>query len=272
MVAWYLQHERRCVPFPPGRGSDMYQFGIPSSMTEIVKLLEAAAERAAAERAATERFAGEWAAAEVNAAAERAAAERAAAVRATAEWATAEWATAPVEKTEGAAAVEKAVAVEKVIEKAQRAVAVEYHTYWGFDSFVGLPEEADGALRPTDHVWGVGQFSLAAAYHARSITRDAHGAEQYALPPGFKQPSAEAMRSLYSGWYKAHNRVRLVAGYYNESLTARLAAQVQSPPAPWPQRAPLRPTTLPRSERAVVLSQLRAAAHATRTRQHLQVA
>ena len=41
MAAWYLAHEKRCRLFPPGRGADMYQFGVPSTMTTLVKLLEA---------------------------------------------------------------------------------------------------------------------------------------------------------------------------------------------------------------------------------------
>jgi hypothetical protein len=41
MAAWYLAHEKGCRLWPPGRGADLYQFGVPSSMTTLARLLEA---------------------------------------------------------------------------------------------------------------------------------------------------------------------------------------------------------------------------------------
>ena len=40
-MAWYLSNERLCVPWPPGRGTDLYQFGVPSSMAAIARRLAA---------------------------------------------------------------------------------------------------------------------------------------------------------------------------------------------------------------------------------------
>ena len=149
MVAWYFETETRCTLQPPGRGYDLFQFGIPSSMRNIIQLLD---------------------------------------------------------------------------ERGLLRSGSMYHTYWGLDSFVGLPEEDPAALRPTDRLWGAGQFSIARAYHA-SIHRDRDGAEVYDVPHEVTVPSAEHMRSLYAGWFKPHQRVRMVAGFFNESLTASLARQ-----------------------------------------------
>ena len=158
VVAWLLRSETVCVPWPPARGADMYQFGVPSSIREIATQLTRETPRA----------------------------------------------SAPV----GAPAPRSALL---------------WHTYWGFDSFVGLPPEAPTALRPSEALWREGQFSIARAFHAR-VRRDEAGAEVYELPPGVAPPSADSVRRTFLGWLSPSvARLRFVAGFYNETLDARLA-------------------------------------------------
>lgn len=38
LVPWYLRHEKRCVPWPPGRGVDLYQFGVPCARSPAQSL------------------------------------------------------------------------------------------------------------------------------------------------------------------------------------------------------------------------------------------
>lgn len=102
--------------------------------------------------------------------------------------------------------------------------------YWGFDSFVGLPEETAGALRPSAHTWGVGQFSYSHAQFASNVTHDANGAEVYAMGEraGQPLPSPDSVRLALQGRaFKPEHRARLVAGFYNDSLTPSLAAQAR---------------------------------------------
>ena len=106
------------------------------------------------------------------------------------------------------------------------APAYMYHSYWGFDSFLGLPEEDARALRPTEHLWGKGQFSMVHSFmQAAGAKRDAHGAEVYHVRPNKPLPTVDFMRKFTAREFGKAHRVRLVAGFYNETLTARLAKQ-----------------------------------------------
>ena len=58
-----------------------------------------------------------------------------------------------------------------------------------------------------------------------NATRDADNAEVYTIPAGKKLPSVEALRRITLRGFKSEHRVRLVSGFYNESLTSRLARQ-----------------------------------------------
>lgn len=105
-----------------------------------------------------------------------------------------------------------------------------WRTYWGFDSFLGLPEEAPGALRPSEAMWRAGQFSMSHTLVKRSsVRRTAEGTEEYSLPAGVAPLSAERARRRVDGWYSrprsARLRVRVVGGFYNDSLTPQLARQ-----------------------------------------------
>lgn len=106
--------------------------------------------------------------------------------------------------------------------------SARWRTYWGFDSFLGLPEEAPVAQRPNAAMWRAGQFSLAHSLVSGGHVRTAaSGAEEYVLPKGRAPLSAESARKQVEGRYTrgrpAHLRVRLVGGFYNESLTPQLA-------------------------------------------------
>ena len=126
MYAWYLENERSCIPAV----GDLYQFGVPSIMGWMVKLLE------------------------------------------------------------------------------QRGLlATAYGSYWGFDSFEGLPEESAGSLKPNNQLWEVGRFATSRGH------RFHHSAK------------TDTVRLWRARQFERHHRVRMVAGFFNVSLTARLAQQ-----------------------------------------------
>jgi hypothetical protein len=106
-----------------------------------------------------------------------------------------------------------------------------HNTYWGFDSFVGLPEEADGALRPSDYVWGPGQFSLMQGDGANKGDDGGHRHLQNLRTPTRASGGlsiaqrVEQLRLRHNRRYRPVQRVRLVSGFFNTSLTDRLAHQ-----------------------------------------------
>ena len=84
--------------------------------------------------------------------------------------------------------------------------------FWGFDSFVGLPPEAEGQLRPAS--WRPGQYSSTNA------------------PPSSAEGKSRAARGAASRVHDyivdgaAGRTVHLVPGFYSESLTPELAARI----------------------------------------------
>ena len=88
---------------------------------------------------------------------------------------------------------------------------IAYHTFWGFDSFHGLPEEHPSERRSahSDSDWQAGAFNAADALHMHSF--------------------AQLERRLVE--YVGEPRVRLIRGYFNESCTPALVRQNSLRPA-----------------------------------------
>ena len=78
---------------------------------------------------------------------------------------------------------------------------------WGFDSFVGLPEEERGKMRPTG--WKPGALSTSAGTSVEDAKR-----------------RVAQMLSRHGGVRR--DRVHLVDGFYNVSLTTALAARLRA--------------------------------------------
>jgi hypothetical protein len=184
MAAWYLAHEKGCRLWPPGRGADLYQFGVPSSMTTLARLLEAGG------RLDEGLFHTYWyicqAAARPSALQSRRA--RAPCIAATLRPALVSFISRALDSWPLHAHARL---------RAPHLLATVVVLLWGrgLDSFVGLPEEDASAMRPASGLWRQGQFSLARAYHAK-IKRDADGAEVYDVPDGVVVPEPEQMRDL----------------------------------------------------------------------------
>ena len=184
MAAWYLAHEKGCRLWPPGRGADLYQFGVPSSMTTLARLLEAGG------RLDEGLFHTYW---YICQAAARPSALRS--HRARAPCIAAPLRPALVSFISRALDSWPLHAHARL--RAPHLLATVVVLLWGrgLDSFVGLPEEDASAMRPASGLWRQGQFSLARAYHAK-IKRDADGAEVYDVPDGVVVPEPEQMRDL----------------------------------------------------------------------------
>ena len=92
-----------------------------------------------------------------------------------------------------------------------------YNTYWGFDSFEGLPDEdQDGRRKATNRGWTKGSMSLACTTdlsYARTATGRCGG------EVGIANAVAEMRRYLRGN----RTRTRLVPGYYSATLTPELA-------------------------------------------------
>ena len=88
---------------------------------------------------------------------------------------------------------------------------VNYAHYWGFDSFVGLPQERGTIARSTISTsdWQAGSFSAAEVLRKQSYT---------------------SLESTILSFVN-DSRVNLVRGFYNESLTRTIAFERQMQPA-----------------------------------------
>ncbi len=108
-----------------------------------------------------------------------------------------------------------------------------YASYNGFDSFVGLSDEAPGALRPSSSLWGAGQFSSVHTMSRNFRMRRGAGREEVYVPtrPDAQPLSVGEVMRLYLtqlGDTDGRRRVRLVPGFYNESLTRGLARKLRA--------------------------------------------
>lgn len=110
---------------------------------------------------------------------------------------------------------------------AESAQIPAHRMYWGFDSFRGLPPEAseESYINP---LWKPGTFSdvheMAPGF--RTVTKPQAGVWRYERKREDAQPlSVEAaMERRINALHGERNRIRLVPGYYNESLTRELAS------------------------------------------------
>ena len=109
-----------------------------------------------------------------------------------------------------------------------------YSTYFGFDSFMGLPAEDPKTLTPPGGIWREGAYSLTSATRSTaflsSVSKDMKkSAERVdkALSRHRQPDVASAVRYWESELHAAENRVRLIPGFYNETLTTRLAKEVE---------------------------------------------
>ena len=103
-----------------------------------------------------------------------------------------------------------------------------YRHYYGFDSFRGLPSE-QGAKLPPAGQWKAGQFSdvLAMSPDFKEIFDRATWQRRYHPVAGSvsKPLSVDGVVRIRERELLAHlKRIKLVAGFYNESLTSSLAA------------------------------------------------
>ena len=113
-----------------------------------------------------------------------------------------------------------------------RFLGIAYHSYWGFDSFQGLPPEDGRSKVPAGDVWRPGAFSEVHRVSGRFRTvKDRFGTQTYlpltekAQPLTVQEACDEWGRRLNA----TENKVVLVPGFYNVSLTAELARG--APPA-----------------------------------------
>ena len=109
-----------------------------------------------------------------------------------------------------------------------REFGIRYTSYLGFDSFQGLPpEDTDHSQVPPGDVWAPGMFS---EVHRRSdkfkTVKSKNGIQHYVPQVNDARPLTveEAADSWRHELNATGNRIRLVPGFYNESLTDELAA------------------------------------------------
>jgi hypothetical protein len=117
-----------------------------------------------------------------------------------------------------------------------KTLGVEYSTYYGFDSFQGVPQEALRKSKvPPGGVWSPGAFSeIYRQNPAFKTVREKRTGKQHYLPrEGFSDAKplsvAEAAESWRQQLHASENKITLVPGFYNESLTSDLARD--APPA-----------------------------------------
>ena len=90
-----------------------------------------------------------------------------------------------------------------------------YTKYWGFDSFIGLPDEQGD--QQANFQWKKGKFSLACRIKGKA--RDEHGGGEC----GGQAGRQTAIALVAKGLHARSRRMELVSGFYNESLTEALA-------------------------------------------------
>lgn len=85
------------------------------------------------------------------------------------------------------------------------ATVSNYSTYWGFDSFKGMPSQSDSEFQ--NPIWTEGALSLADEYGANT--------------------PEEAVTEMHKFLQLEKTRTRLVPGFFNESLTNELAEEAK---------------------------------------------
>ena len=110
---------------------------------------------------------------------------------------------------------------------AENAQIPAHRLYWGFDSFRGLPSEANDEPYKNP-LWKPGVFSdvYGMAPGFRTVSKPRDGVWRYESKSADAQPlSVEAaMHRRMTHMQGERNRMKLVPGFYNESLTPALAA------------------------------------------------
>lgn len=105
---------------------------------------------------------------------------------------------------------------------------VHYDSYYGFDSFQGLPPEARSKSKvPPGDVWAAGAFSevyrRSSAFH---VVKDGYGKQSYVANDDSAHAQPLSVEEAADSWRDAlnasANRMILVPGFYNESLTSML--------------------------------------------------
>ena len=102
-----------------------------------------------------------------------------------------------------------------------------YSTYFGFDSFMGLPPEDPKTLMPPGGIWREGAYSLVTsttrtAAYLSGLSKDMKS--KALVPEKFlsrhRQPDVSSAVKYWEAQLKAaEKRVRLIPGFYNETLT-----------------------------------------------------
>ena len=100
-----------------------------------------------------------------------------------------------------------------------------YESYWGFDSFLGLPEEVSPAGNK-NKLWKVGSFSLSCE-HVRNRSAFKGADHLYSGRCGGEAGRAHAVQHIERLLDASRLRMRIVPGYFNETLTARLAQRAR---------------------------------------------
>lgn len=109
---------------------------------------------------------------------------------------------------------------------------VKYGTYFGFDSFRGLPEEAPGVTLPPRGQWLPGQFSDVHEMSPNFTTRVGAVTLVRQYTPKRRGASPLAVDEVVRMYERKLNtrkwRMRLIPGFYNQSLTSALAASARA--------------------------------------------
>ena len=110
-----------------------------------------------------------------------------------------------------------------------------YSTYFGFDSFMGLPPEDPKTLMPPGGIWREGAYSLVTsttrtAAYLSGLSKDMKS--KALVPEKFlsrhRQPDVSSAVKYWEAQLKAaEKRVRLIPGFYNETLTTKLAKEME---------------------------------------------
>ena len=95
-----------------------------------------------------------------------------------------------------------------------------YESYWGFDSFLGLPEEQEG--RAGGRGWRVGAYSLSCEHRRNRSAFKGHDHLYHGRCDG-EAGRAHAVKQVERKLDAGRLRMRIVPGFFNETLTARLA-------------------------------------------------